>query len=154
MIIINFTHPLTHCQQEQIASLVERPFTILDIPCQLNNQNPFADQIRAILDTAKLTPTQWQSDPILINPPAYAPASVAMLAELHGRMGYFPAIIRIRPIVNNTPPQFEIAEFINLQAIRDTARESRKKTEDIIIIDNNKYPAHPILPMYRVEVEN
>ncbi|MCL4266143.1 MAG: hypothetical protein KJ069_23235 [Anaerolineae bacterium] len=48
-----------------------------------------------------------------------------MLAELHGRMGYFPAIIRLKPIPDSLPPQFEFAEIINLQAIRDRSRTHR-----------------------------
>jgi hypothetical protein len=41
-------------------------------------------------------------------------------------MGYFPTIIRLRPVANATPPRFEVAELINLQAVRDRAREQRK----------------------------
>ena len=31
-------------------------------------------------------------------------------------MGYFPAIIRVRPVAGSTPPTYEVAEIINLQA--------------------------------------
>jgi hypothetical protein len=48
-----------------------------------------------------------------------------LIAELHGRMGYFPAIVRIRPISGSTPPQFELAEIINLHQIRSQARSQR-----------------------------
>jgi hypothetical protein len=61
----------------------------------------------------------------LVNLPALAPAAAALLAELHGRMGYFPAIVRIRPVAGSTPPAYEVAEIINLQAVRDAARERR-----------------------------
>jgi hypothetical protein len=47
------------------------------------------------------------------------------MAELHGRMGYFPAVIRLKPIPDSLPPQFEFAEIINLQAVRDQARAQR-----------------------------
>jgi hypothetical protein len=44
--------------------------------------------------------------------------AATLLAELHGRMGYFPTILRLKPIPNSTPPQFQVAEVINLQAVR------------------------------------
>jgi hypothetical protein len=49
-----------------------------------------------------------------------------LLAELHGRMGYFPAIVRLRPMPESVPPRFEVAEVINLQAVREHARLSRQ----------------------------
>jgi len=48
-----------------------------------------------------------------------------LLAEVHGRTGYFPTIIRLRPVAGVTPPQFEVAELLNLQAVRDAARVRR-----------------------------
>ena len=40
-------------------------------------------------------------------------------------MGYFPAVLRLRPVPGNAPPQFELAEVLNLQAMRDAARARR-----------------------------
>ena len=40
-------------------------------------------------------------------------------------MGYFPPVIRMKPVENALPPRFEVAEIINLQAIRDAARKER-----------------------------
>ena len=47
------------------------------------------------------------------------------LAEGHSRIGYFPAIVRLRPLAGSLPPHFEVAEIINLQAVRDQARLRR-----------------------------
>jgi len=47
------------------------------------------------------------------------------LAEGHSRIGYFPAIVRLRPLADSLPPRFEVAEIINLQAVRDLARQQR-----------------------------
>lgn len=44
---------------------------------------------------------------------------------LHGRMGYFPGIIRIRPVEGTIFSKFEVAELINLQQIRESARMVR-----------------------------
>mgnify|MGYP001335350054 CR=1 FL=1 len=50
---------------------------------------------------------------------------LVLLANLHGRMGYFPPILRMRPVEGAIPPRFELAEVINLQALRDAARKER-----------------------------
>jgi hypothetical protein len=51
--------------------------------------------------------------------------AVVLLAELHGRMGYFPACLRLRPVEGSTPPRFEAAEVVNLQEVRNAARKRR-----------------------------
>ena len=48
-----------------------------------------------------------------------------MLAELHGRLGYFPPVLRLRPVEGALPPRFEVAEILNLQDVRDAARAKR-----------------------------
>jgi hypothetical protein len=63
---------------------------------------------------------------MIINPPGYAPATAALLAELHGRSGYFPAILRLRPVVDTTPTVYEVAEIVNLQVVREQARTRRE----------------------------
>ncbi len=65
---------------------------------------------------------QW----FVINPPGYAPATAVLLAEIHGCTGYFPAIVRLRPVAGTTPTRHEVAEVINQQAVRDAARTRRK----------------------------
>ena len=126
MNIINFTHPLTPLPKQQIEELAQRPIAaIIDVPFQMDNLQPFAAQVAERIDAVGFSAAQWQTEPILINPPAYAPAGATLLAALHGRMGYFPTIVRIRPVPNSIPPTFEVAELINLQTIRDQARTRR-----------------------------
>jgi hypothetical protein len=40
-------------------------------------------------------------------------------------MGYFPPIVRLKPVAGALPPRYEVAEVINLQGVRDTARKKR-----------------------------
>jgi len=126
MIVLNFSHPLTHEHLARIEALtgqaVER---VIDAPAQFDHAQPFAEQVTALLDRLSLPSTEWQTMPLLINPPSLNVIAVTMLAELHGRMGYFPAVLRLRPMVNSTPPRFKVAEIINLQAVRDSARSQR-----------------------------
>jgi len=85
----------------------------------------FPEQMAELVDAIGLTPAEWQATPILINPPAFNLIAVTLLAELHGRMGYFPPALRLRPVPGVTPPRFEVAEIVNLQTVRDRARERR-----------------------------
>ncbi|CUU37768.1 MAG: hypothetical protein K6U12_02420 [Armatimonadetes bacterium] len=126
MILINFAHPITEQQKSQIEQITGKAVDkIIDIPVQFDNAQPFEPQVLSLLDRVGLSSQEWQTLPILINLPSMNVITAILLAELHGRMGYFPTIIRLRPIQGSTPPQFEVAEVINLQAIRDSARTRR-----------------------------
>jgi hypothetical protein len=78
-----------------------------------------------LADSADLTSEQWQTQPILVVLPSLNYAAAALLAELHGRMGYFPSIVRLRPVKDALPPRYELAEIIDLQALRASARKRR-----------------------------
>jgi hypothetical protein len=126
MLILNFSHPLTADQLVQVEALTGQPVSqVLDLPTQFDNDQPFPPQVRKLVAAIGLEPQRWQSDPILVNPPSYNFGALTLLAELHGRMGYFPAILRVRPVAGSIPPRYEVAEVINLQAVRDQARHSR-----------------------------
>lgn len=126
MILINFAHPITEHQKAQIENITGKQIDrVIDIPVQFDNAQPFEPQVLSLLDRVGLSSQEWPTLPILINLPSMNVITAILLAELHGRMGYFPTIIRLRPVQGNTPPQFEVAEVINLQAIRDRARARR-----------------------------
>ncbi|MBV8822301.1 MAG: hypothetical protein JO123_05870 [Ktedonobacteraceae bacterium] len=125
MLILNFTHPLTEENIAQIKALAASTIDeIRTIPVQINQNEPLEPQITAIVDAVQLTSEEWQTRSLLINPPGYAPAAFVLLAELHGRIGHFPTIIRMRP-KSGPVTSYEVAELLNLQTIRETARERR-----------------------------
>ena len=126
MLILNYSHPLTADQLAQLEAFTGVAIeAVRDIPAQLDLEAPFAPQVTALADVASLTSEQWQTTPLLLVPPALNFAAVALLAELHGRMGYFPPVVRLRPVAGALPPRYEVAEIINLQAVRDAARRKR-----------------------------
>lgn len=126
MIVVNFGHPLTPAHLEAIAEMtgegVER---VLSAPAQFDAAQPFAPQAQALVDAVGLTAGEWQTLPILVNLPSLHVIAALVLAELHGRTGYFPAVLRLRPVEGSVPPRFEVAEILNLQAVRDAARRCR-----------------------------
>ena len=124
MLLLNFSHPLTAAHLAQLAEMLgEEPPLPIERMAQFDHGKPFGRQVARLVDGIGLSPAAWQTTRILLNPPGFAPIAVALLAELHGRMGYFPAIVRMRPIPNSVPPEYEVAEIINLQIGRASCRE-------------------------------
>jgi hypothetical protein len=126
MILLNYSHPLTADHLAQFETLTGQAVTeVRDIPAQLDLDTPFAEHARALADAVDLTPVQWQTEPLLVALPALNFAAAVLLAEIHGRCGYFPPVVRLKPVTGALPPRYEVAEIINLQAIREAARARR-----------------------------
>lgn len=125
MLILNFAHPLTDEQAARIEELAGATIEeVRAIPVNIEQAEPLEPQISTIVNSLQLSSEEWQKRPLLINPPGYAPATAVLLAELHGRIGHFPTLIRLRP----TPgaiTTYEVAELLNLRKIRDAARGRR-----------------------------
>jgi hypothetical protein len=126
MIVLNFAHPLTAKHQEQLATLVgSPPERILEVKVQFDLNQPFASQTAALLDSVPLSPTEWQTEQVLIVLPSLNYIAGVLLAELHGRTGHFPAILRLKSVAGGVLTEFEVAEIINLESIRQAARTKR-----------------------------
>lgn len=121
MYVLNFAHPITGEQAEQLKKLLGTEIEIVDIPVQLDLSQPMAEQIESIVDSIGWTPTDWQTNQFIVNPPGLSTAASVLLASIHGRAGYFPSIIVLRR-EDGTPPRFVVSEVADLQAVRDSAR--------------------------------
>ena len=131
MLILNFSHPLTPDHVAQVEAItgqaVER---VIEVKSQVDVQAPLSPQITAMVESCKLAPAAWQSLPLVIVPPALNFSAVLLLAELNGRCGYFPSCLRLRPVVGpdgtpRVPRQYEVAEVLDVQTVRDAARRKR-----------------------------
>lgn len=126
MIIINFGHPLTPDQRSQIEIICRRPAErVIDVPTQFEDDEAFDVQVARLVESVGMSGAAWQTSPVLINPPPYSPAAVVLLAYLHGLMGHFPTVIRIRPVDGSVPTRFEVAEVVSLETVREKARTQR-----------------------------
>lgn len=126
MLILNFAHPLTEEQISRIESLTEKKVEqVIALPVQFDNEKPFESQLGELMEKIQLTSDELQTKLILVNLPSLNTIAAMLLAELHGRMGYFPPVLRLRPMANTTPTQFEVAEILNLQNVREAARKER-----------------------------
>ncbi|MEI8166777.1 MAG: CRISPR-associated protein Csx15 [Chloroflexales bacterium] len=125
MILLNYAHPLTDAQRAELVALVGEAPDVRVVTTQIDRGAPLAQTAAALADAAGLSPVEWQTTPLLLNPPGLAPLALALLAELHGRCGYFLPALNMRPVAGAMPPRYEVAEVLNLQAIREVARTRR-----------------------------
>jgi hypothetical protein len=126
MIIINFSHPLSQAQLKTIEQLTRFPIdNVYDVPVQFDPDQSFTTEIEALMADFPVDSKTLQTEPILICLPSLNFIAAMLIAWLHGKTGYFPAIIRLKRQSDVLPPIFEVAEVINLQALRDQAREQR-----------------------------
>ena len=126
MILLNFAHPLTPEQLRQVETLAgQKVERVIEVHSHIDPAQPLVPQVQVLLDRTGLSPAEWQTLPLLVNPPSLNFIAVTLLAELHGRCGYFPAHLRLRPVQGSVPPRYEVAEVLDLQAVRDAARRRR-----------------------------
>jgi len=126
--LLNFTRELTLPQQQAIEiELGQRIGRVIHLPVHFDNARPYGPKCVAIAEQIGLTSTEWGTLPIIVNPPGFVPGALCLLSELHGRMGYFPSMVRLRPIDNSNPQRFELAEVMNLQALRNAANGRGKR---------------------------
>lgn len=128
MCIINFGHPLTESNLEEIKDLTgcgDLEVRVLDVSSQINPGEPLEPQVEDMLERLGLASEEWQTQPLVFNLPSLNYSTAVLLAMLHGRMGYFPPVLRLRPETAGLVPRFVVTEILNLQAIRERARGKR-----------------------------
>ena len=125
IILLNFSHPLTEEQRLQVIELLGEELDVRDLLPQVDRGRPIMDVTAEIVDAVGLDSTAWQTHRFVTNPPGLASLALALIAEIHGRCGYFPPILNVRPVEGALPPRFEVAEIVNLQVLRDVARGRR-----------------------------
>jgi|FLYN01.1.fsa_nt_gi hypothetical protein len=131
MLVLNYGHPLSAEQQEQATKLIGEPLDIRAISSQIDPQRPMAELARELADAAGLTAEEWTTGDILLNSPGLAPLAVALTAEIHGRRGALPLMLRLRPMPGAVPPRFEVAEVVDLDQLYRSAlfRESEDEAD-------------------------
>jgi hypothetical protein len=126
MVLLNFAHPLTPEQLTTVEALAgDHVEDVREFRTQFDPEQPFTEQARALVDRVGLTPVEWQTLPLLLNLPSLNSIAALLLAEVHGRTGHFPAVLRLKPVSDALAPRFEVAELLHLQGVRNSARRER-----------------------------
>ncbi len=125
---LNFSgHPVLPGQQKAIQKQAGWPsIEVLDVPMGTvkEDENFLKTAIRKV-DDIDLLPNEWQTFPLVAIPSGYSPLWSALLAEIHGRLGHFPDVVRIRPAPQGEKEKFEVAEILDLRDVRHQARTKR-----------------------------
>jgi hypothetical protein len=126
MNLLNLAHPITPKQREQIERMAGQPVAqVIDVRVQFDLEQPFVAQVVAMFDGLGITSERWQGEAWLVALPSLNYIAALVLAELHGRMGHFPAILRLRPVPGALVTEYEVAEIVNLEQVRQAARARR-----------------------------
>lgn len=126
MIILNFAHPLTEDQRAGIEAATGRAVDdVIDVESQVDAGQPLEPQVSGWLDALAIDAARWQTEGWLVLLPSLNYSTAVLLAALHGRMGYFPTCVRLRPVEGAVVRQFEFAELLDLSVIRDRERLRR-----------------------------
>jgi hypothetical protein len=110
----------TSANEELSKTTIEN---IINISTLTNEEEPLEPQIISLIEAFDQSSHNWHKRDILINPPGYAPAAILLLTEIHGRIGHFPTLICTR-LKHASLTTYEVIELLNLQTIRDAARQS------------------------------
>jgi len=125
-LVVNFHHLLKPEQIKDMQRLLQWPrIEVIDARLgTVPEKQNFTRYLLNHIESIDLTAEEWQTACLAVIPPGFAPACSVMLAELHGRLGYFPDIVRIRPSESG-PEKYVVAEIIALRDIRNQARGKR-----------------------------
>ena len=126
MIVVNFAHPMTNCQLQAIKHLTGQAVKqVVAVHALVDPGQPIAPQVKDLVDQCGFSGEEWQTEPIVVNLPSLAVVAAAVVAELHGRMCYFPTVACLRPKPGVALLHCELGELVNSQFIRDAARNLR-----------------------------
>jgi hypothetical protein len=130
MIIVNFSHPLSDAQKAQIERMQPHAIDrVIDVPANFDNNHSFVAQANDLARAVPLSAEEWQTERILLLLPEQSAIAALLLAVLHAYRGDSPTIIRRRREPGDGATLYEIAEIINLQSVRESARPARFATD-------------------------
>lgn len=95
------------------------------MPTHFDHDRPFGPQADELVASVGLSSEEWQTVLLVVNPPAFAPIAALVLARIHGLIGHFPTILRLRPVATAATTIYEVAELLDLQRARSEARRDR-----------------------------
>lgn len=123
--LLNFTHPFRDPQREQLETRLDCFIEHIWPDCRVDfiTDIPFEPQAKKLVDDLGYTSEEWQDvGSFIVSLPGFSEAAAVLLAELHGRMGQFPTIVRRRKEDQSELGEYVVEEVIDLSVVRDRAR--------------------------------
>jgi len=127
-LIINFSgHPVLPGQQQDIGQMMHWSSSeVINVSIgNVPEDHNFVPSIEKSVEKIPLSPEEWQSIPVVVIPSGYSQIWSVVMAELHGRLGYFPDVVRLRFSSSISNEKFEVAEIMNLREVRHNSRDKR-----------------------------
>lgn len=125
LVLLNFGRELTAAQRQQIEQqLGQRVHAVIALATHFDDERPYGPQCIELLDRLGWSKQEWETRPLLVIPPGFAPAALTLIPLIHGRRGNFPAMARLRPEVTGLQTTYVLAEIVNLQALRHAAHST------------------------------
>lgn len=123
--LLNFTRTFQDQQikqlEDELDCFIEHVWPNTKANFDLNT--PLEPQIKNMVDGLGFTPEEWEeAGHFVVSLPGLPEPAAVLIAELHGRMGYFPTIVRRHKDDRDDSGVYVLAEIINLSNIRDKAR--------------------------------
>ena len=122
MLLLNFGHPIT---EEQVSQIKEMGFDIdevINVNSQVDLSVDLAEQAVKMVDSTGVSMSRFSQGRIIVNLPSLNFSAAAVLAELHGRMGFFPPVLQLN---RNSSGGYDVVNIIILQSMRNNARMRR-----------------------------
>lgn len=127
MKILNFSHAIS---DEQFAQLHENfgldiaPEDVIGIKTDLDLAQPLGAQVVALVNEIGWLRAEWETTATLVILPSHPDIAVLVAAEIEGRRGHLPDILRRKPVRDEKSGvmRFEVVEIINPYAHRLAAR--------------------------------
>ncbi len=127
-LILNFSgHPVLSGQITTISKILDWPLSqVIDVQVgTIAEDKKFVDNILKVIEKIDLSAEQWQTANIVVISAGYSAIWSVLLAGIHGRIGYFPDVVHLRPGTIGSKEKFEVAEILNLREIRHSSRDKR-----------------------------
>lgn len=126
MIVLNFAHPLNQTQVKQLEDLCLDTVEEIRIPVQLDLEQPVDNQIQQIVNGIGWSIEQWQKQEYLVIPPSLSTASAVLIADILGRSGALPLIVRSKMVGEGVFSRWEIAEIVSLESVKNAYKDTRR----------------------------
>jgi hypothetical protein len=116
MVILNFSHPLTLEQIEQLKEKLHvSTFTVETVPVQIDQTQPLTPQIEQLMHF--LTTLHVSADKVILHLPGFAPAAACVIAQFYHMTERWPRFIRLTPVHAVGQTRYDIFEIVDLEEV-------------------------------------